>query len=124
MELADVVGTWQFRFETPNGNVIEPTLKLSNDGKNLKGTFVGRRGEREIKDISLKDNQLSFQIVFERDGNTVTVAYKGTPRGDSMKGTIESNFGGEPRKTEVDAKRLPEKVKDGDKKEADKSKDQ
>jgi hypothetical protein len=41
-----------------------------------------------------------------------------------MKGTIESNFGGEPRKTEVDAKRLPEKAKDGDKEEADKLKDQ
>jgi len=123
VEIADVIGTWQLRFETPNGNVIEPTLKLSKDGKNLKGTFVSRRGEREIKDIIIKENQLLFQFTFERNGNTSTIKFTGKPRGDSMKGTLESNFGGEARKTEVDGKRLPEKAKKNDKEEADTSND-
>ena len=109
---ADVIGTWQLRFETPNGNVMEPTLKISRDGKKLKGTFVSERGERELDNLTIKDNQLSFEITFERDGNSFTVAYKGTPHGDSMKGTLEAEFNGESRKTDVEGKRMPKKSVD------------
>jgi hypothetical protein len=108
----DVIGTWQFRSETPNGNVRESTLTLSEDGKKLKGELVSERGERELNNIAIEDNQLSFEIIFEREGNSFTVAYKGTPRGDSMKGTLEFNFNGEPRKTDVEGKRMSKKPGD------------
>jgi hypothetical protein len=106
---ADVIGTWKLRFETQNGNVMEPTLTLSKDGKKLKGEFVSERGQRELDNVAIEDNQLSFEITFERNGNAFTVAYKGTPRGDSMKGTLESEFNGESRKTDVEGKRIPKK---------------
>ena len=124
VESVDVVGTWLLRFEMPNGNVVEPTLNVSSDGKELKGTFVSRLGEREIKDLSIKDSQLVFQFTFERDGNSVVIAYKGCPRGDSMKGTFESNFGGQSMTLEVDGNRASKKEKSDDKGEADESQDQ
>jgi hypothetical protein len=108
---ADVVGTWQLRFETPNGNVMEPTVKIAQDDKQLKGTFVGRSAERELNEVAIKDDQLSFHVVFERDGNEMKIAFQGQPRGESMVGSIESNFGGEPRKFDVEAKRLPDPAK-------------
>jgi hypothetical protein len=109
---ADVIGTWRFRIETPNGNVREPTLTISKNGKKLKGVLVSERGEREVENLAIEDNQLSFELTFERDGNSFTVAYKGTPRGDSMKGTMESEFNGESRKTAVEGKRIPKKPVD------------
>ena len=108
--IADVIGTWQIRSER-NGNVRESVLKLSKDGEKLKGSRTSSRGEREIQDIKIKDNQLSFHITFERDGNSFTIAYTGLPRGNSMTGFRESNFGGESRKTEFVGKRLPEESK-------------
>jgi hypothetical protein len=107
---ADVIGTWQLSRER-NGIVRESVLKLSKDGEKLKGSRTSSRGERELQDIKINDNKLSFHITWERDGNSVTVAYTGLPRGNSMTGFRESNFGGEARKTEFVGKRLPEESK-------------
>jgi hypothetical protein len=109
---ADVIGTWQFRSETPNGNTRESTLTLSEDGKKLKGALVSERGERDVDNIAIENNQLSFEIIFERGGNSFTAAYKGTPRGDSMKGTLEFDVNGESRKTDVEGKRISKKPGD------------
>ncbi len=40
--LADVVGTWQFRIETANGNVREPSLRLAKKGEELTGVYIDR----------------------------------------------------------------------------------
>ena len=71
-------------------------LVVEADGTSLNGEIL----EREVENLAVEDNQLSFELTFERDGNSFTVAYKGTPRGDSMKGTMESEFNGESRKTD------------------------
>ena len=92
--LADVVGTWKLRIETANGNVREPSLKLTKKGEELTGVYTGRRGDIEAKNIEIKDNQLTFEISGENDGNQWKVAYKGKPRGNSIKGTIDFDFGG------------------------------
>ena len=78
----------------------------------MKGALVSERGERDVDNIAIENNQLSFKIIFERGGNSFTAAYKGTPRGDSMKGTLEFDVNGEARKTNVEGKRISKKPGD------------
>lgn len=109
VDAEDVIGTWQLKIETPN-RVIEPTVKLTKDGETVKGTFVSERfGEIDLKDVAIKDNQLTFTVAFERDGNEFTVAYTAQPRGDAIKGKIKFDFGGDARETEFEGKRVTEK---------------
>ncbi len=48
---------------------------------------------------------MSFKVTRERNGQTFTVNYKGKLEGDTIKGTIEFNFGGESRSRDWEAKR-------------------
>lgn len=112
VEMDDVLGTWNLRIETQNGNVREPSLTLRKDGDKLKGAYVGRSGERELKNLTLKDNRLTFEIGGERDGNTWKVKYKGMPRGNSINGTIDYDFNGNTGTIDFAGKRAAEKKKD------------
>jgi len=115
--LADVVGTWRFRIETGNGNSLEPSLKLAIKGKKISGVYTSRRGDIEAKKIEIKDNQLTFEISGENDGNQWKVTYKGKPRGNSMKGTIDYDFGGNTGTVEFEGKRGSEKKEKEDTKQ-------
>ena len=44
VDWADVLGTWKFRIETPDGDVREPSLKLTKNDKAISGVYTGRRG--------------------------------------------------------------------------------
>lgn len=123
VELADVEGTWKFRIETSNGNVLEPSLKLAKKGKEINGVYTSRRGDIEAKKIEIKDNQLTFEISGENDGNQWKVTYKGKPRGNSIKGTIDFDFGGNTGTVDFEGKRVPEKKEKEGTKQASQKKD-
>ena len=93
-ELADVLGKWQFKIETQDGNVIEPSVTFSKEGDKVKGTYVSRYGERDATKIQVKDNELTFEISGENDGNEFKVVYTGKPRGNSIKGKVDYDFNG------------------------------
>jgi hypothetical protein len=82
-------GTWKSTINTPNGDTIEITYKLKQDGEKLTGT-AKRDGEegRKIEQGKVKDGKVSFQYKVERDGNEFTVKYEGELSGDTMKGKI------------------------------------
>jgi hypothetical protein len=106
----DPTGTWTWSFTTPNGNTINQSLKLKLDGDKLTGAVVGRQGrEAAIEEAKLTGNEVSFQVKRERQGNTLVTKYKGKISGDTIKGTIESNAGGENRTRDWEAKREAKK---------------
>jgi hypothetical protein len=106
----DANGTWTWTFSRPN-NVdvkIEMTLKLKQEGDKLTGTLKGPQGgEIEIKDGSVKDGEVKFKVDRERNGNVVSTLYSGKLDGDTIKGKSETEFSGQKRERDWEAKRKP-----------------
>jgi len=100
-----VAGTWKWTFTPPGGQSFDVTLKLKQDGDKLTGTLI--RGEREspVQEGKFKDGEVSFQVTREREGQTITTKYQGKLSADTIKGKITSNFGGEERTFDWEAKR-------------------
>ncbi len=99
---ADVSGKWTFETEGRNGTMTN-TLTLKADGGTLTGTIAGGRGGVvQITDGKVNGDNISFNVVREFRGNTMTTKYSGTISGDEIKLTIE---GGRRGPREVTAKR-------------------
>jgi hypothetical protein len=94
VDLEDVAGTWKLKLESSNGNAIEPTLKLAVDKEALKGTYQGRFGEQPARELKLEGNQLSWQVLADRNGRKFKGVYKANIEGSSLKGNLEFDLGG------------------------------
>jgi hypothetical protein len=88
---SDANGTWKWSFQGFGGNSVDVALKLKQDGDKVTGTITGFQGqESEIKDGTVKDGQVSFKVVRDFGGQTMTTTYTGTLSGDSLKGKSET----------------------------------
>jgi len=111
---ADASGTWTWSRDF-NGNTMNFTLKLQQDGKNVTGTYKTDFGDQdapaglsdpvEIESGELDGDKLSFFIVREFNGNEFTVDYSGVISGNEIEGVSEMDFGGESREFDWNAKR-------------------
>ncbi len=103
---ADVTGKWTFEQQGRNG-AQTVTMMLKSEGSNLTGTVdAGRGGPQEIKDGKIDGDNVSFNVVREFNGNTMTTKYAGTVSGSEMKLTVERpGRDGNTMKTEVTAKK-------------------
>ena len=105
----NLAGTWKATFTTQNGQTIESTLKLKQDGDKLSGVVIGRNSnETPLEDIALAGDQVSFKLTRERNGEKVTTKVVAKVAGDELKGKLESNYGGENRTLDWQAKREKE----------------
>ena len=93
---SNIEGTWQWKFVMPDGAVANPKLTLAlKDGK-LTGTSSFRAGsETPIVNAVRTKDEIRFQIVRDRDGQDIVMIYSGKWAGNTIKGTIESNWAGE-----------------------------
>jgi hypothetical protein len=99
-------GTWKWTFTRQNGDTVDVTLKLKQEGDKLTGTITGPGGnETEIKDGTIKDGAVTFKVERERDGNKFVSVYNGKLDGDTIKGKTETEFNGEKRERDWEAKR-------------------
>jgi hypothetical protein len=105
---ATLTGSWKYSFTTSGGQTLEPTLKLKQDGEKLEGVVVFGDNERAISDGKVSNDEFSFKVVRERDGETFTSKYQGKLQGESLKGKVSSNWGGTDRTYDLDAKRVKE----------------
>jgi hypothetical protein len=112
VEIDDVLGTWKLRLETPQG-VIEPQITITQDGDTLHGAYVSPFGEREAKELSLKDGELSWTIASDEDDDfDFQVVYRGKPRGNKIAGSNEFDFGDNTGTMEFTGVRTPLEEKD------------
>ena len=103
----DPTGTWKWE-ETVKDQKRERTLKLKLEGDKLTGTMPGRKDgeETKIEDGKFKDGEVSLTVTRERGDQKFVSKYKGKLTGDTIKGTIESSFGGKDQKRDWEAKRV------------------
>ena len=90
----NATGTWKWTQPGRNGNPgAELTLNLKADGDKVTGTLTtpGRGGgdpvDTEISDAKLTGNQISFNVVRDFNGNSMTNKYEGKIEGDTITGT-------------------------------------
>lgn len=103
---ADVSGKWVLAFKVQDQERKQP-MELKQDGEKLTGTLVGRNDQKtEIKDGTVKGNDVAFTVTREIQGTQVKSVYKGKVDGDSMKGTFAVNFGGQERTIDWTATRM------------------
>ena len=101
----DPVGTWKCEYEI-GGQQRTSTLTITKDGDKLAGTMSWPdQKEEKLKDLKLKDGSLTFSAVRKIMDNEITVEYKLTVDGDKLKGKGSSEFGGEKREWDIEAKR-------------------
>lgn len=109
---ASATGTWTWSQPGRNGGAdMVTTLVLKQDGEKLTGTLtpgMPNATASEIKDGTIKDGDLSFNVVRTRNGTETTTKYTGKLDGDTIKGKIEMNFNGQARTREFEAKRVVE----------------
>ncbi len=102
---ADPVGTWKCAYEV-GGTKRESTLTIKKDGDKLVGTmdWPDQKGAK-LKDVTVKDGELTFTAERELKDMKLTVAYKLKVEKDTLKGKGEVDTGGEKRSFEIEGKR-------------------
>jgi hypothetical protein len=102
---ADPVGTWKCEYEI-GGQKRESTLAVKKDGDKLAGTMSwSDQKDEKLKDVKLKDGELSFSAVRKFMDNEITVEYKLKIDGDKFKGKGEADFGGQKQEFDIEGKR-------------------
>jgi hypothetical protein len=102
---ASPTGTWKWSV-TFNDQTFEMTLKLKQEGDKLTGTLTGRQGqETKIDDGMFKDGKATFKVTREFNNQKFTTKYEGKLSGDTIKGKAETEFNGETRSRDWEAKR-------------------
>ena len=103
-QAADATGTWKWSVER-NGQTMEWTLKLKQEGTKLSGTMSGRQNETAIEDAKVEGDEISFKVVREFNGNKMIQKYKGKVGSDSIKGKVEIERNGETMNRDWEAKK-------------------
>jgi len=91
---ADPSGKWTYETQGRNGpQTVTLTLKAS--GTSLTGSVAGGRGGPvDISDGKIDGDNISFNVVREFNGNSITTKYTGKLAGDTLNLTIEGPRGG------------------------------
>src|ERR1700732_3616546 len=104
-EKADPVGTWKCEYEI-GGQKRTSTLKIKKDGDKLAGTMSWPdQKETKLKDVKLKDGNLTFSAERELKDNKFTVEYKFTIDGDKLNGKGAVENGGKKTEFDIEGKR-------------------
>ena len=106
---ADPVGTWKCEYEI-GGQKRMSTLTIKKDGDKLAGTMSWPdQKETNLKDVKLKDKDLTFSAVRMFMDNKITIEYQLKFDGDQFKGKAGAEFGGEKREFDIEGKREKDK---------------
>jgi len=104
-------GTWKWTRKTPDGQEQEISATFKQDGEKLTGKVMSPLGEVDVKNGKVKNNAISFEITFERDGNEIHAKFSGKLTGDMIKGKIELGDGDNKRTLDWEPKRAKEEKK-------------
>jgi hypothetical protein len=90
-----VAGSWNTAMILPDGNRFEGVVTLKQDGEKLTGSVKRNENETQIQEGKVTEDEISFKVLREREGRTVTAKYKAKITGDTLKGKIESDWSGD-----------------------------
>ena len=104
-EKANPVGTWKCEYSIGDMK-RESTLTIKKDGDKLAGTmdWPDQKGAK-LKDVKVKDGELTFTAERELKDMKLTIAYKLKVDGDKFKGKGAVDAGGEKREFDLEGKR-------------------
>jgi hypothetical protein len=91
---ADVAGTWKLKVPVKNGPTFEPTVKFTQTGGAVTGTYTGEQGETPVADGLVLGDELTFEVNKQKDGKSYKLRYQGKVDGDKVKGAVDYNFDG------------------------------
>lgn len=102
---ADPVGTWKCEYMIGDmKRTSEFTIK--KDGDKLVGTMNWPdQKDEKLKDVKLKDGELTFSAVRKLMGNEIPVEYKFTISGDTLKGKGAAEFNNNKQEFDIEGKR-------------------
>jgi hypothetical protein len=91
---AKLNGTWNAKTVSPRGTA-EQTITIKQTGKTFTGEMTTSQGIKEaIKDGKISGDQIEFNVERKQpSGDTATVPYKGTVKGDEITGTFTGASG-------------------------------
>lgn len=101
----DPVGTWKCEYKIGDQKrTAELTIK--KDGDKLVGTMNWPdQKDAKLKDMKLKDGELTFSVVRKFMDNEIPVEYKLKVDGDKLKGKGAAEFGGQKQEFDIEGKR-------------------
>ena len=108
---ADATGKWTYEQPGRNGGPArQVTITLKQDGAKLTGSVpgMGRGGDvppTEIKNGKVDGDSVSFEVVREFNGNTMTTKYEGKVSGDEMKLKVTRDTPNGPMSNDFTAKK-------------------
>src|SRR5437763_12901926 len=98
------VGTWKCEYEI-GGQKRMSTLTIKKDGDKLAGTMSWPdQKETSLKDLKLKDGDLTFSAVREFMDNKIPIDYKLTITGDKLTGKGAADFGAQQQEFDIEGK--------------------
>ena len=104
-EKADPVGTWKCEYKIGDMKRTS-TLTIKKDGDEFAGTMSWPdQKETKLKDVKLKDGDLTFSAVRVFMDNKIPIDYKLMINGDKLKGKGASEFGGKKQEFDIEGKR-------------------
>ena len=86
---AGVVGTWELTSESSRGTRTR-TLIIKED---FTGIYKGRNREMPVTNLKLDGDQLSFKVEMKWQDREFVMDFKGTVKGDSIKGAWTTSRG-------------------------------
>ena len=102
---ADPVGTWKCEYNIGDQKRTS-TLTVKKDGDKIVGAMSWPdQKETPLKDLKLKDGELTFSAERVVGGNSFHVEYKFMINGDTLKGKGTLDAGGEKRDFDIEGKR-------------------
>ena len=104
-ERADPVGTWKCEYEI-GGQKRMATLTIKKDGDKLAGTMSWPdQKETNLKDVKLKEGDLTFSAERVFMDNKIAIDYNLTITGDKLNGKGAAEFGGQKQEFDIEGKR-------------------
>jgi len=104
-DTVDPVGSWTINYKIGDQERTA-TLTITKEGEKLAGTMNwADQKDEKLKDLKLKDADLTFSAERKVGDNKFMVEYKLKITGDTLKGTGEVEFNGEKRPFDIDGKR-------------------
>ena len=101
----DPVGTWKCEYKIGD-QMRTVELMIKKDGDKLVGTMNWPdQKDEKLKDVKMKDAELTFSAVRKFMDNEIPVDYKLTIDGDKLKGKGSATFMGQKQEFDIEGKR-------------------